>query len=88
VKHNLADKGGNYSKSQKTNRLIIAKANISYVGIAFIEGNQRVLALKSTELSFPNCEPLRSTGIGQYILKIIQAILILKCELISRGGVW
>jgi hypothetical protein len=86
VKHNLADRNNNHNKSQKGNRLIIAKANTSYAGIALIKGNQRVFALKSTKLSFSGCKLLRSTSIGQYVLKMIQAILVLKCELISRGG--
>jgi hypothetical protein len=64
VKHNFADRSGNYDKPQKGDRLVIAKANTSYAGIAFIKGNQRVLALKSTELSFSGCGPLRSIGIG------------------------
>jgi hypothetical protein len=59
--------------------------NIGYAGIAFIKGDQRVFALKSTELSFSGYGPLRSTSIGQYALKMIQAVLILKRELISRG---
>jgi hypothetical protein len=88
VKHNLADRGGNYDKSQKGDRLTIAKANTSYAGIALIKRDQRVFALKSTKLSFSGCGPLRSTGIGQYALKMIQAILVLKRELISRGGFW
>jgi hypothetical protein len=87
VKHNFADKGGNYDKPQKGNRLAIAKANTSYAGIALIKGDQRVLALKSTKLSFSGYEPLRSIGIGQYTLKMIQAVLILKRELINRSGV-
>jgi hypothetical protein len=87
MKHNFADKGGNYGNPQKEDRLAIIKANTSYAGIAFIKGDQRVLALKSTKLSFSGCKPLRSTGIGQYTLKIIQAVLVLKRELISRGGV-
>jgi hypothetical protein len=86
VKHNLADRDGNYDKFQKGDRLIIAKTNTNYAGIAFIKGNQRVLALKSTKLSFPDCKLLRSIGIGQYALKMIQAVLVLKRELISRGG--
>jgi hypothetical protein len=88
MKHNLADRGGNHDKSQKGDRLTIAKANISYAGIALIKGNQRILALKSTELSFSGCGPLRSTGIGQYALKVIQAVLVLKRKLISRGEIW
>jgi hypothetical protein len=66
--------------------LIIAKANTGYAGIALIKRDQRVFALKSTELSFSGCKLLRSTGIGQYALKMIQAVLVLKRELISRGG--
>jgi hypothetical protein len=86
VKHNFADRNGNYGKPQKEDRLIIAKMNTGYAGIAFIKRDQRVLALKSTKLSFSGCEPLRSTGIGQYALKIIQAVLVLKRELINRSG--
>jgi hypothetical protein len=86
VKHNLADRSGNHGRSQRGDRLIIAKANTDYAGIALIKRDQRVLALKSTELSFSGCGLLRSIGIGQYALKMIQAILVLKRELISRGG--
>jgi hypothetical protein len=88
VKYNLADRNGNHDKPQKEDRLTIAKANTGYAGIAFIKRDQRVLALKSTKLSFSDCGPLRSTGIGQYALKMIQAVLVLKCELISWGGFW
>jgi hypothetical protein len=88
VKHNLADRDDNHGKPQKGDRLTIAKANTGYAGIALIKRDQRVLALKSTKLSFSGCKPLRSTGIGQYALKIIQAVLVLKRELISRSGFW
>jgi hypothetical protein len=39
MKHNLADKGGNYGKPQKGDRLTIAKANTNYAEIAFIKGD-------------------------------------------------
>jgi hypothetical protein len=39
VKHNFADKDDNYNKSQKQNRLTIAKANTNYAEIAFIKGD-------------------------------------------------